>query len=142
MNARHDVSDIAGLNAYSFGIEDVDRHTIVYKKEFTPSEDELNALRKGEEYDPKKLELIKQMELEEQNRAAVKDKDIVPNKDFRDKYEKLIGLDAGKSAAQVTTPNKQFGFVPSANKRDQRSIEQILADNKKKKLKTTEDNSN
>ncbi len=38
------------------------------------------------------------------------DKDIVPNNDFREKYEKLIGRDAGKSAAQVTTPNKQFGF--------------------------------
>jgi len=132
----HDVSDIAGLNAFSFGLEDVDRHTVVYKKEFTPTEDELNALRKGEEYDPKKLELMKQMELEEQQRKAVADKDIVPNRNFRDKYEKLIGLDAGKSAAVVTTPNKQFGFVPSANKRDQRSIEQILADNKKKKLKT------
>ena len=58
---RHDVSEIAGLNAFSFGIEDVDRHTVVYKKEFTPSDDELNALKKGEEYDPKKLELIKQM---------------------------------------------------------------------------------
>lgn len=58
---RHDVSEIAGLNAFSFGIEDVDRHTIVYKKEFTPNEDELNALRKGEEYDPKKIELMKQM---------------------------------------------------------------------------------
>jgi hypothetical protein len=29
--------------------------------------------------------------------------------------------------------------VPSANKRDQRSIEQILADNRKKKLKTEDE---
>jgi hypothetical protein len=57
----HDVSEIAGLNAFSFGIEDVDRHTVVYKKEFSPSEDELNALRKGEEYDPQKVKLIKQL---------------------------------------------------------------------------------
>jgi hypothetical protein len=49
-------------------------------------------------------------EIEEKNRKAVNDKDIVPNNDFREKYEKLIGRDAGKSAAQVTTPNKQFGF--------------------------------
>ncbi|XP_054169329.1 sperm-associated antigen 7 homolog [Oppia nitens] len=139
----HDVAEIAGLSAFSFGTEDVDRHIVVYKKEFTPNEDELNALRKGEEYDPKKVELMKQMELEEKNQKKVHEKDIIPNKDFRDKYEKIIGLDAGKSAAQVTTPNKQFGFVPSANKRDQRSIEQILADNKKKKFKNeSEDNVN
>ena len=49
-------------------------------------------------------------ELEEQKRKAIKDKDIVPNRDFREKYEKLIGKDAGESAAQITTPNKQFGF--------------------------------
>jgi len=134
----HDVAEIAGLTAYSFGIEDVDKHTVVYKKEFVPNEDELNALRKGEEYDPKKIELLKQMELEEQKRKAIEDKDIVPNRNFREKYDKLIGSEAGKSAAVIATPNKQFGFVPSANKRDQRSIEQILADNKKKKQKTDE----
>ena len=61
LSRSHDVAEIAGLNAYSFGIEDVDRHTVIYKKEFAPNEDELNALRKGEEYDPKKIELERKL---------------------------------------------------------------------------------
>lgn len=52
---------MAGLTAYSFGIEDVDRHIILYRKESVPCEDELNALRKGEEWDPEKAKLQKQM---------------------------------------------------------------------------------
>lgn len=48
--------------------------------------------------------------MEEKNRKAVREEEIVPKSNFRDKYEKLIGKEAGKSAAQITTPNKQFGF--------------------------------
>lgn len=36
---------VAGLVAYSFGEEDVDRYTIVWKKEFQPSDEELQCLR-------------------------------------------------------------------------------------------------
>ena len=39
------VLQVAGLVAYSIGEEDVDRHTVVWKKEFQPSEEELNCLR-------------------------------------------------------------------------------------------------
>merc|ERR1711874_261304 len=48
----HDVSEIAGLATHSFGEEDVDRHIQVWKKEFSPCEGELAALRRGEEWDP------------------------------------------------------------------------------------------
>lgn len=36
--------------AYSFGEEEVDRYIMVFKKEFPPSEDELNALRNGQQW--------------------------------------------------------------------------------------------
>jgi len=50
----HDVAEIAGLATYSFGEEEVDRFIQVWKKEFSPCEGELAALRKGEEWDPVK----------------------------------------------------------------------------------------
>ncbi|GFY49708.1 sperm-associated antigen 7 homolog, partial [Trichonephila inaurata madagascariensis] len=50
----HDVADIAGLCAYAFGEEEIDRYVMVFKKEYSPSEEELNAYRNGEEWDPVK----------------------------------------------------------------------------------------
>ena len=41
----HDTAEIAGLVAHSFGQEDIDRHVVIWKKEFTPCEDEINALK-------------------------------------------------------------------------------------------------
>ena len=41
----HDVAEVAGLVAHSFGQEDVDRHVVLWKKEFTPCEDEINAFK-------------------------------------------------------------------------------------------------
>lgn len=46
--------------SYSFGEEGVDRYVIIYKKENVPSEDELNALRKGEEWNEEKAKQIEQ----------------------------------------------------------------------------------
>lgn len=51
---RHDVAEIAGLVAMSFGQEGVDRYSIVYKKEHVPSEDEIHARRNGEEWNEEK----------------------------------------------------------------------------------------
>ena len=48
----HDVCEVAGLVAYSFGEEDVNRHTVVWKKESAPGEDELACLRAGRKWDP------------------------------------------------------------------------------------------
>ena len=41
----HDIAEVAGLVAHSFGEEDIDRHVVLWKKEFTPCEDEINALK-------------------------------------------------------------------------------------------------
>jgi len=57
---RHDVAEVAGVPAFSIGEEGVDRHVMIFKREFTPSDDELTALRRGEEWDPEKAKLIAQ----------------------------------------------------------------------------------
>lgn len=44
------MAQIAGLTAMSFGVEDVDRYIVIYKKENAPSEDEIFARRNGEEW--------------------------------------------------------------------------------------------
>lgn len=55
---RHEVAQDAGMVSYSFGEEGIDRYIVVYKKEFVPSEDELNALRRGEEWNEEKAKQI------------------------------------------------------------------------------------
>jgi len=142
----HDIADVAGLTAFSFGEEEVDRYVMLFKKEFAPTDDELLAYRKGEDWTPEKAkevarlkELTKQAEEEE---ARSKPVTVVPNSNYKDKYEKLIGRESAKDAARIATPNRQFGFVPSENKKDQRSIEQTLADlraKKKQKVHEQED---
>lgn len=138
----HDVADIAGLTAFSFGVEDVDRYVMIFKKEFAPSDDELAAYRKGEEWDPEKAKAAaKERELAaaalaEQAKEA--GKESAPQSDYHEKYEKLLGRESGKDAAKITTPNKQFGFVPSQNKKDVRTIEQALADIRAKKKQRTD----
>lgn len=53
----HDVAEVGGVAAFSIGEEDIDRRVIIYKKEFAPSDEELAALRRGEEWDPEKAKL-------------------------------------------------------------------------------------
>ncbi|KAF7491764.1 Sperm-associated antigen 7 -like protein [Sarcoptes scabiei] len=137
----HDTADKHGLIVYSFGIEGCDRHCVVYKKEFKPSDKELEALRRGiDPYEQKLKDLQEEMQQKADNnisRNSFKEKDIPmnPNSNYKLKYANLIGLDAGEAAAKATKPNEQFGMVPSSNKRDLRSIEQILDDNRKKRRK-------
>lgn len=65
---------------------------------------------------------------------------VNPATNYKDKYEHLIGRDAAKAAAIVTTANKSYGFVPSENKRDQRSIEEVMRESQaRKKLKKDDD---
>lgn len=52
---------------------------------------------------------------------------------YQKKYERLLGKDTAKDAARKTQTNDQYGFVPSSNKKDSRSIEQTLADIRAKK---------
>uniref|UniRef100_A0A131YYM8 Sperm-associated antigen 7-like protein n=2 Tax=Rhipicephalus TaxID=426455 RepID=A0A131YYM8_RHIAP len=139
----HDVADIAGLTAFSFGEEEVDRYVMIFKKEFAPSDDELAAYRKGEEWDPEKAKAVaRERELAAAalaEQAKQSSQESVPQSDYHEKYEKLLGRESGKDAAKITTPNKQFGFVPSQNKKDVRTIEQALADIRAKKKQKTDD---
>uniref|UniRef100_A0A2C9L863 Uncharacterized protein n=1 Tax=Biomphalaria glabrata TaxID=6526 RepID=A0A2C9L863_BIOGL len=112
-------------------------------KEFAPSDEELLAYRKGEEWDPEKnKELQRQRELEEQlekDRKSNPSKDT-PSSNYRDKYKHLIGDEAAKEAARGLVSNSQYGFVPSKNKQDSRTIEQVLADTRARKKQKVEHN--
>lgn len=146
----HDVAEEANIWAYSFGEEDVDRYMILFKREHAPSEDQINTLRRGEEWNEevgKRLqeerERLAKEELEEV-KTRKKRNDFVPNSFYKDKYQHLIGKEAALEAARKTEANSSYGCVPSENKKDQRSIEQTLADirAKKRKLDTSNEPSN
>jgi len=55
---RHEIAEDAGMLAYSFGEEEVDRYIMVFKKDNPPSDDELNALRSGHEWNDKVAQRI------------------------------------------------------------------------------------
>lgn len=133
----HDVADIAGVSAFAFGVEEVDRYVMIFKKEYAPCDAELSAYRNGEEWDPEKAKALaaqkEKEKLEEPQVGQKRKQEMVPNSNYAEKYEKLLGKESGIAAARVATPNKQFGFVPSEQKKDQRSIEQTLADIQAKK---------
>lgn len=140
----HDVAEAAGFLTYAFGTDGVDRYVRVYRKENAPCEDELAARRRGEPWnDVIKQNLIIQRERErvsEQEELKRKPEKFTPTSNYKDKYAHLIGHDAALKAARKTETNKNYGFVPSENKKDVRSIEQTMADIRaKKKLKTTHD---
>lgn len=127
----HEVAETAGLISHAFGTdEEENRHVIIFKKEYPPSEEELQVLRKGEStttpeatvsVDTKQNPLLQ-----------------APQYDYRDKYKHLIATEISEPSAIKTEPGKHFGFVPSANKRDLRSIEETLKDIKsKKRIKLT-----
>ncbi|XP_058461137.1 sperm-associated antigen 7 [Malaya genurostris] len=139
----HDIAEIGGLVAISFGIEGVDRYIVVYKKEHMPSEDELAARRNGDPWNKQTAteyaEKRKQQKLaddEQKGLSQQKETTIVPTSNYKDKYVHLIGQESALEAAKKTESNKSYGYVPSENKRDIRSIEQTMADiQAKKKLK-------
>ncbi|KAL5235023.1 hypothetical protein ACI65C_002433 [Semiaphis heraclei] len=150
-NIVHEIAEDAGMLAYSFGEEEVDRYIMIFKKDSPPTEDELNALRNGQEWnDDIAKRLTEQREqvkieemLDEEKRMMLKrtnqDK---PKYNYKEKFQHLVGLEAAEQAARKTETNKSYGFVPSENKKDQRSIEQTLADiREKKRLKIENDNS-
>ncbi|XP_070157056.1 sperm-associated antigen 7 homolog [Polyergus mexicanus] len=140
----YDVAEVANVLAYSFGEEGVDRYIMIFKREYAPSEDQLNTLRKGEEWNE---EVAKKLKKERENKAKEeaeysksrkRKENFVPNSFYKDKYQHLIGKEAALEAARKTEANSSYGCVPSENKKDQRSIEQTLADirAKKRKLET------
>ncbi|XP_011502436.1 PREDICTED: sperm-associated antigen 7 homolog [Ceratosolen solmsi marchali] len=144
----YDVCEVANILAYSFGEEGIDKHVVIFKKEHTPSEDHLNALRRGEEWNEdiaQKLQEKRQKYLDqvkEERNINTQKRNFIPNSNYKDKYKHLIGEDAALEAARKTEANTSYGYVPCKNKKDQRSIEQTLADIKKKKRKLQEQSEN
>ncbi|CAG9838957.1 unnamed protein product [Diabrotica balteata] len=141
----HELAEACGLLSFAFGIDGVDRYIRVYKKEYPPCEDELAARRRGEPWNEEvKKRLIEKRRLDnlddqEQECSSKKSKKFIPNSNYKDKYVHLIGEDAALKAAMKTKTNKSYGYVPSENKKDVRSIEQTMADimaKKKQKLNT------
>ncbi|GJQ70058.1 hypothetical protein Trydic_g22539 [Trypoxylus dichotomus] len=136
----HEVAESLGLLSYSFGTDDIDRYVRVYNRLHAPCEDELAARRRGEPWnDEIKSQLIEKRKIEQleaEQELKRKPKKFVPNFNYKDKYAHLIGQEVALEAARKTETNKSYGFVPSENKKDCRSIEQTMADIKaKRKLK-------
>ncbi|GIX79385.1 sperm-associated antigen 7 homolog, partial [Caerostris extrusa] len=138
-NIIHDVAEIAGLCAYAFGEDEVDRYVMIFKKNMLLLKMNCRLIEMEKNGIPQKLKklLCKTKEkLQEIEESKKRKRDVEPTRNYADRYEKFVGRDAGLAAAKIATPNKQFGFVPSEQKKDQRSIEQTLADiQAKKKLK-------
>ncbi|XP_029030344.1 sperm-associated antigen 7 homolog [Betta splendens] len=139
----HDVAEVAGLTSFSFGEDEETRYVMLFKKEFAPSDEELEAYRKGEEWDPQLAEqrrrLKEQAALEEAASSQSKKPEACPNSNYRDKYSHLIGTSAAKDAAHTLEANRAYGCVPVANKRDTRSIEEAMNEIRAKKRQKRED---
>ncbi|KAJ8366547.1 hypothetical protein AAFF_G00350720 [Aldrovandia affinis] len=139
----HDVAEVAGLTSFSFGEDEESRYVMIFKKEFAPSDEELEAYRKGEEWDPRKAEarrrLREQAALDALTANQTETRAASPNSNYRDKYSHLIGTSAAKDAAHTLQANRSYGCVPVENKRDTRSIEEAMNEIRaKKRLKKDE----
>lgn len=141
----HDAAEIAGLTSFTFGEEDIDRHIQIWKKEFSPCDGELAALRRGEQWDPLKERQLKEeaewKEKLELERARTMNK-VQPRTNYKEKYEHLIGKEAALDAARKTETNKQYGMVSAELKKDKRTVEQVQAEIRAKKLRKLEDVTN
>ncbi|XP_072947441.1 sperm-associated antigen 7 homolog [Epargyreus clarus] len=142
-----DVAELSGVLVFSFGQEGIDRYPIVYLKEKGPSEDELTVRRNGGVWNEEKAaemarnreELEKQVDLDSDDKSRKrKHNKELSGTFYKQKYAHLIGETAAIGAAHKTNANKSYGEVPSENKKDQRSIEQTMADIRAKKIKKAE----
>ncbi|XP_030753521.1 sperm-associated antigen 7 [Sitophilus oryzae] len=143
----HEAAESQELLSYAFGIDGIDRYIRVYRRENAPCEDEIAARRRGEPWNEEiRQRLIKTREqhkieaLESEQRK--RPKKMIPNSNYKDKYAHIIGQEAALEAARKTETNKSYGFVPSENKKDVRSIEQTMADIRAKRRKLNEEEKN
>lgn len=145
----HDVAEIAGVQVFSFGEDGIDRYSVVYRREAGPSEDEITVRKAGGVWTKEKaadmkkqrldLKLQEQAELDSEKGHGRKRKEAeYSGTHYKQKYAHLIGEDSALEAAHKTNTNKNYGEVPSENKKDQRSIEQTMADIKEKKRRKLE----
>uniref|UniRef100_A0A1W7RD47 Sperm associated antigen 7 n=1 Tax=Agkistrodon contortrix contortrix TaxID=8713 RepID=A0A1W7RD47_AGKCO len=140
----HDVAEVAGLASFSFGDDEDSRYVMLFKKEFAPCDEELEAYRRGEDWDPRQAEERRRAKEAAARRAAEEalrgPAEVTPLSDYKDKYSHLIGRVAAKDAAQAMEANKAYGCVPVANKRDTRSIEEAMNEIRaKKRLRQSEE---
>lgn len=111
----HDVAEVANVWAYSFGQEGVDRYIMIFKREYAPSEDQLNTLRKGEEWNEDVAKRLKEerarkaQEEAEYEKSKKRKENFVPNSYYKDKYQHLIGKEAALEAARKTEANSSYG---------------------------------
>lgn len=124
---------------HSFGTEEVDRHCIIWKKGYEPCEEEIRSMKIGVEYKPSNAEDDEDDDNEPEASSSGQNEE---GKDkFWAKYEKIIGENAsGVESAKVALPAKQYGCVPIQNKKDQRSIEEMINDIRKNKKQKTDAN--
>merc|ERR1711894_514452 len=139
----HDVAEVAGLVAHSFGQEDVDRHVVIWKKEFTPCEDEITSLKQGRDWDPvlnaKEKEELRIQQENEANEQRMYEKSkkqkFVPRNNYQHKYEHLIGTEEDLKVVRKAEANahRSFGMVSAESKKDKRTVEQVQAEIRAKK---------
>lgn len=88
---------------------------MIFKREHAPSEDQLNTLRKGEEWNEevaKRLQEERQRQAKEEEEALNSKKrkeNFVPNSYYKDKYRHIIGKEAALEAARKTEANSSYG---------------------------------
>ncbi|CAK8678626.1 sperm-associated antigen 7 homolog [Clavelina lepadiformis] len=141
----HEMAEEAGLTSQAFGVEEHDRHVMLFKKDHPPSEEEIDAYKRGEIWSNEKAEALKQQKVAQEERLKADENPTPleksePTSNYKDKYNHLIGTSAAKDAARKTEANKSFGMVPSRNKRDQRSIEETLNEIRAKKKQKVQSN--
>lgn len=143
----HEAAESQELLSYAFGIDGIDRYIRVYRRENAPCEDEIAARRRGEPWNEEiRQRLIKTREQQKiealESEQRKRPKKMIPNSNYKDKYAHIIGQEAALEAARKTETNKSYGFVPSENKKDVRSIEQTMADIRAKRRKLNEEEKN
>ncbi|NXD74608.1 SPAG7 protein, partial [Eolophus roseicapillus] len=113
----HDVAEVAGLTSGGVGDDEDSRYVMLTPfpalQEFAPSGGELEAYRRGEEWDPVRGgERRRLRELAAQQGGAELERGPAPPgppTDYKDKYRHLIGCEAAKAAAGGMEANKAYG---------------------------------
>nr|ACO15668.1 Sperm-associated antigen 7 [Caligus clemensi] len=136
-----DISEVAGLVAFSFGEEEVDRHVVLWKMEFSPSEEELACIRRGEKYDPiefaRRKEMLKEQERQEQEErdkiSDPKSSSTTPVPSSKSSYLNKFKGRIDTSSPEAVNAKKSYGMVSAESKKDKRTVEEVQAEIRAKK---------
>jgi hypothetical protein len=116
----HDVADAAGLFSHSVG--DGDEKDVIITKEPHTSDVSIKKTQSTTGIKDGGASSLPPTRTDETTPTATH-----PSSDYRQKYKHLIGgLECAEKTAVKMEPNRTFGYVPSANKRDHRSIEETM----------------